>query len=539
MNVTQLAVENDFKNGQACLVEEAVQRDSQLYEEIVYGGALCNDASINPENPNTVLGDPTEGAFIFLAEKFGENQAFLKEKYPRIFEQPFDSIRKRMTTVHQINGQNIAYVKGAVDEMLPLCTKILTAEGERDLTEKDINSIKAIYHSMSEQALRVLGFAKRQLQTEPKTDVENNLTFIGVAGMIDPPRKEVMKAIETCKNAGIRTVMITGDHRLTALAIAKELGIFTEGNIVVSGDELNKMSDDELDRIVGNVAVFARVSPNDKLRIIGSLKRNGEVAAMTGDGVNDSPALKAADIGVAMGITGTDVAKDASDMILLDDNFTTIVDAVKEGRRIYRNIQKVIQFLLSGNLAELLTLLIATMLNWDAPFLAIHILWINLVTDTLPALALGVDPPGRNIMKQQPVQSGTLFEKGLVYRVIVHGIFITIATMLAYRIGFHSGNHVAGQTMAFSVLALAQILHAFDQRSNTDSIFTKGNGHNLYLYGAALVTTALLLVILFVPALRDIFQFTVLSGEQWLWVIALSLLPVLGVEICKLLKRNG
>ncbi|MGN1386059.1 MAG: calcium-translocating P-type ATPase, PMCA-type [Bacillus sp. (in: firmicutes)] len=536
MNVTQLAVEEDFKKGQACSVEKA---DADKYKDIIYGGSLCNDASLNPEKPDIVLGDPTEGAFIFLADQFGEKQSALKAKYPRLYEQPFDSVRKRMTTVHEIDGEIIAYVKGAVDEMLPLCTNILTAEGERTMTENDISNIKNIYHEMSEQALRVLGFAKRRLQHVPNGDVEAELTFIGVAGMIDPPRKEVMEAIQTCKNAGIRTVMITGDHRLTALAIAKELGIFEEGNIVVSGDELNKMSDEELDQIVGKVAVFARVSPNDKLRIISSLKRNGEVTAMTGDGVNDSPALKAADIGVAMGITGTDVAKDASDMILLDDNFTTIVAAVREGRRIYRNIQKVIQFLLSGNLAELLTIMIATVLNWDAPFLAIHILWINLVTDTLPALALGVDPPSRNIMKHQPVQSGSLFEKGLVYRVIVHGMFITVATLVAYRIGFQSGYHVAGQTMAFTVLALSQILHAYNQRSNTDSIFAKGNGHNLYLFGSTIITAALLLVILFVPVLREIFQFAVLSGEQWLCVMALSLVPIVGVEICKLLKING
>ncbi|MBD3109657.1 calcium-translocating P-type ATPase, PMCA-type [Bacillus sp. AGMB 02131] len=536
MNVTQLAVAEDFEKGQACSVAVA---EAKKYKDIIYGGALCNDASLNPENPDTVIGDPTEGAFIYLADYFGENQTVLKAKYPRLFEQPFDSVRKMMTTVHDIDGEVIAYVKGAVDEVLPLCTSIATAEGERPITENDIIRIKNIFHEMSEQALRVLGFAKRSLPKVPDGDVENELTFIGVVGMIDPPRKEVIEAIRTCKTAGIRTVMITGDHRLTALAIASELGIFEEGNIVVSGDELNKMSDGELDKIVAKATVFARVSPNDKLRIIASLKRNGEVAAMTGDGVNDSPALKAADIGVAMGITGTDVAKDASDMILLDDNFTTIVAAVKEGRRIYRNIQKVIQFLLSGNLAELLTIMIATVLNWDSPFLAIHILWINLVTDTLPALALGIDPPGRNIMKHQPVQSGTLFEKGLVYRVIVHGMFITVATVLAYRIGYSSVNHAAGQTMAFSVLALSQILHAFNQRSNTDSIFAKGNGQNMYLYGATLITAALLFVILFIPVLREIFQFAVLSETQWLWVIALSLLPIAGVEICKLLKING
>ena len=294
---------------------------------------------------------------------------------PAFFEQPFDSERKRMTTVHRIHEKWVSYTKGAVDEMLPLCTHILTSEGVRPITEADKENITKLCLSMSEGALRVLGFAMRTLMELPTDDDENvefDMTFVGVTGMIDPPRKEVADSVRTCRQAGIRTIMITGDHKVTALAIAKELDIYREGNTVISGEELDTMTDDELDDAVKTTTVFARVSPADKLRIIQSLKRTGEVAAMTGDGVNDSPALKAADIGVAMGITGTDVAKDAADMILLDDSFTTIAYAIKEGRRVYRNIQKVIQFLLVGNIAEILTLFVATLFNWDAPLLAVH-----------------------------------------------------------------------------------------------------------------------------------------------------------------------
>lgn len=305
--------------------------------------------------------------------------------------------------------------------------------------------------------------------------------------MIEPSRKKVISAVETCHKPGIRTIMITGDHKITALAIAKQLSIYHEGNTVISGEELHKMTDDELDKMVHTTTVFARVSPNDKLRIINSLKRTGEITAMTGDGVNDSPALKAADIGVAMGKSGTDVAKDAADMILMDDNFTTIEYAIREGRRVYKNIQKVIQFLLAGNIAEILTLFIATLLNWDAPILAVHILLINLATDTLPALALGVDPASKNIMKNKPVKSGTLFEKGLVVRVVLHGLFITTATICAYKIGLKD-SHEVGMTMAFCVLAISQLFHALNQRSNTESIFTTGNGRNLFLFASIVLS---------------------------------------------------
>ena len=541
MTVTHIAVNGDFENGTTTPVENATNQHPAVYKELVYAAALCNDASLDPDRKGEIIGDPTEGALIYLAQAFGIDHEALEDDYPRLFEQPFDSERKRMTTVHRINEKWISYTKGAVDEMLPLCTHILTSEGVRPITEADKENITKLCLSMSEGALRVLGFAMRTLMELPTDDDENvefDMTFVGVTGMIDPPRKEVADSVRTCRQAGIRTIMITGDHKVTALAIAKELDIYREGNTVVSGEELDTMTDDELDDAVKTTTVFARVSPADKLRIIQSLKRTGEVAAMTGDGVNDSPALKAADIGVAMGITGTDVAKDAADMILLDDSFTTIAYAIKEGRRVYRNIQKVIQFLLVGNIAEILTLFVATLFNWDAPLLAVHILWVNLATATLPALALGVDPASKNIMKHKPVKSGTLFENDLVRRVITQGIFVAAMTTCAYWIGADLGGHVTGQTMAFCVLAFSQMLRAFNQRSNTEPIWVRAEGINPWLILSFVVSALLMACILFVPALQSAFQLTLLDGTQWLIVIGLSLMSILQVEIVKAIKKH-
>ena len=541
MTVTHIAVNGDFENGTTTPVENAANQHPAVYKELVYAAALCNDASLDPDRKGEIIGDPTEGALIYLAQAFGIDHEALEDDYPRLFEQPFDSERKRMTTVHRINEKWISYTKGAVDEMLPLCTHILTSEGVRPITEADKENITKLCLSMSEGALRVLGFAMRTLTELPTDDDENvefDMTFVGVTGMIDPPRKEVADSVRTCRQAGIRTIMITGDHKVTALAIAKKLDIYREGNTVISGEELDTMTDDELDDAVKTTTVFARVSPADKLRIIQSLKRTGEVAAMTGDGVNDSPALKAADIGVAMGITGTDVAKDAADMILLDDSFTTIAYAIKEGRRVYRNIQKVIQFLLVGNIAEILTLFVATLFNWDAPLLAVHILWVNLATATLPALALGVDPASKNIMKHKPVKSGTLFEKDLVRRVIIQGIFVAAMTTCAYWIGASMGGHVTGQTMAFCVLAFSQMLRAFNQRSNTEPIWVRAEGINPWLIISFVVSALLMACILLVPALQNAFQLILLDGTQWLIVIGLSLMSILQVEIVKTIKKH-
>ena len=540
MTVTHIAVNGDFMEGRATPIEDAARCHPFVYQELIYAAALCNDASLDPDRQGEIIGDPTEGALIHMAGNFGIDHEALEDQYPRLYEQPFDSERKRMSTVHGIDGRWVCYTKGAVDEMLPLCTRILTAKGIRPITEKDKEQILKLCHQMSEDALRVLGFATRTLDCIPKEDGENiewDMIFVGAAGMIDPPRKEVKESVRLCREAGIRTIMITGDHKTTAVAIARELDIYRQGNTVISGDELDVMSDDQLDQAVKTTTVFARVSPADKLRIIQSLKRTGETAAMTGDGVNDSPALKAADIGIAMGITGTDVAKDASDMILLNDSFTTISYAIKEGRRVYRNIQKVIQFLLVGNIAEILTLFIATVFNWNAPLLAAHILWVNLATATLPSLALGVDPASRNIMRHQPVKSGTLFEKDLIHRVVVQGIFTAMMTLAAYWIGVSMQGHAAGQTMAFCVLAFSQMMRALNQRSNTEPVWIRAEGINPWLIVSFFASAFLMGCILLVPALQSAFHLTSLSGIQWLVSIALAMATILQMEVVKWIHR--
>ena len=538
MTVTHLANGDDFLNKKVLSVEKA-SKDSNSYKQLIYASSLCNDASFNLENPKEVIGDPTEGALLPLAQDLGYSALNLRKEYPRLSEYPFDSIIKRMTTVHEINNEYVAYTKGALDELLPLCDYIHTNNGTRKLTKADKDNILTLSHKMSDQALRVLGFASKNMLNLPQEgeNIEQHLVFLGAVGMIDPARDEVKASIKMAREAGIKTIMITGDHKNTAVAIAKNLGIYTNGNTVISGTELNEMTDNELDQAVKSATVFARVSPNDKLRIIQSLKRNNEVVAMTGDGVNDSPALKAADIGVAMGIGGTDVAKDVSDMILLNDSFTTITAAIREGRKVYRNIQKVIQFLLVGNIAEITTLFVATIFNWDAPLLAVHILWVNLATASLPALALGVDPASKNIMKHKPVKTGTLFEKDLVWRVISQGIFVALMTLIAYWIGESFDNPIAGQTMAFCVLALSQMLRAFNQHSNTDPIWVRGNKINVWLIISFIVSAVLMGIILFTPNLQTLFHLTSLTSRQWLVVIILSLFSILQVEISKWIKK--
>lgn len=547
MKVTHVAVGADFETGTPTLTENLADKYHRaVYQDLLDGCALCGNAHMDPDRPGETMGDPTEGALILFADKFGINSDDYEEEHPRLFEQPFDSDRKRMTTLNQMPEGLIANTKGAVDEMLPLCTHFLTSTGEREMTEVDRRKILELCNNMSKDALRVLGFARRQLTKVPEDKTENvefGMTFVGAVGMIDPPRKEVIGAVETCHDAGIRVIMITGDHKVTALAIAKQLHIFRKGNTVITGTELDEMTDEQLDEAVKTCVVFARVSPSDKLRIIKSLKRTGEVAAMTGDGVNDSPALKEADIGVAMGITGTDVAKDAADMILLDDNFTTIEHAIREGRRVYRNIQKVIQFLVAGNISEILTLFIAFVFGWEDPILAIHVLLINLATDSLPAIALGVDPADRNVMKVPPVKSGTLFEKGVIIRIVVHGLFIMAASLSAYWIaeacygGTSEEKHAIAMTMTFMVLALSQLVHAINQRSNYDSVFRPDQGHNHFLYGAMAASLAIVAFVSFVPGVMDFFDLVYLEWYQYLIVLALALFPLVAVEVSKIFLR--
>lgn len=515
MTVKEYALYSDFINGE-------VNIGKVKNKELLYACSLCNNATLE-------IGDPTEIALLEFAKK---NNRLVK--YKRVSEIPFDSIRKRMTTVNKIKNY-IVYTKGAVDTVLPLCNKILDDNKIKNLTYEEIDKIYDLCNQASKRAMRVLAFAYKTID-DLENDLESDLIFIGVVCMIDPPRNEVKKAIETCHKAGIKVIMITGDHVETALAITKQLNIYKEGDLAISGFDLKKISDKQLDKIVLKTSVFARISPNDKLRIVNSIKRNNNIVAMTGDGVNDAPALKSADIGISMGKSGTDVARESSDMILLDDNFKTIEYAIKEGRRIYSNIQKVIQYLLAGNMSEVLVIFIAMIANIGTPILAVHILIINLVTDTIPALAIGVDPAPCDIMDKQPIKVGTLFEKGLILRVIFHGVLISIITLIAYYIGYLDSPK-EGVTMAFITLSLSQIIHSLNQHSSTISFFSKKHARNWYLYLAMFISTIVLLMLVFVKPIAKFLSLQQPNLFEWAVIILLSLVPLVVVEIYKLIKK--
>lgn len=525
MTVTKSALYSDIVNKSTT---------NNYNDDMINCACLCNNAYIDKDK---VIGDPTEGCLLSYAKDNGYDVKSVKGNKV-LYIEPFDSIRKRMSVVVKDKKDYLLYSKGAPEELIDVCSYAMNDGKIVKLKDKDREVVKNYCVSMSSKGLRLLGFALKNINTLPKEgdEIEEDLIFIGIMGIIDPPREEVKHAIKTCHDAGIRVIMITGDHKLTAQAIAKELGIYKKDDLVVDGEELSKMSDLKLRNTIKNISVFARVTPKDKLRIVNALKKNKGIVAMTGDGVNDAPALKTADIGVAMGITGTDVAKDAAAMILLDDNFTTIEEAVKEGRRVYRNIQKVIQYLLAGNIAEVLTIFITMLFNLSSPLLAVHILFINLVTDTLPSLALGIDPASPNIMKYKPVKQGSLFEKGLVFRIVFYGIYLAIITLIAYSIGTKDSFNV-GMTMAFTVLCLSQIFHALNQSSSETSIFSKDYPRNKMLYLAMLGSITFLLIVLFITPIREFFSLSVLTGNEWLIVILLSLSSILVVEIFKAIKK--
>ena len=512
--------------------EFILNKEGNIPNEFLLGCMLCNNASLNESS----TGDPTEVALLEYVKK--ENNDLFNTKFNRVFEQPFDSVRKRMSVICEVNGKRVCYTKGALEELLELCPYILKDNEVILLTDEIKVKILDKCEELSSEAYRILGFAYKNVDTIYKEgdNVEDNLIFIGISSMIDPPREEVMPAIKTFKEAGIKVVMITGDHRLTAKAIAKKLGIYSDDALVMTGEELHSISDEELIKKAPRITVFARVAPEDKLRIVKAYKANGEVCAMTGDGVNDAPALKQADIGVAMGKVGTDVAKEAADMLLLDDNFTTIEVAVKEGRRVYSNIQKVIQFLLSGNIAEVLVVFFSVVFNLSVPLMAVHILFINLVTDTLPALALGVDPENPDDMKKKPVKEGSLFEKGLVTRVVFYGILLAFISLIAYIIGVKNG-YKDGITMAFLVLCLSQIVHALNQHSSTLSVFSKKHPKNKYLYIAMFASFIILMFVVLVPPIANFFSLVSLNFSEWVIVALLSLTPLVVVEIFKLIRN--
>ena len=511
--------------------------EGETFKMLCYG-SLCSDGKVTFEDGTEKhIGDPTETAIVLAAHKAGGVQDALNAESPRVGELPFDSDRKLMTTVNVVNGKPIAIVKGAFDVIANRTVK------------GDVEKARVACDKMSSDALRVLAVAYKELDQVPANpsfeELENGLTFIGLVGMIDPPRPECKVAVATCRQAGIKPVMITGDHIVTAAAIAKELGIYMEGDKAITGAELDEMSDEELDNEVRNISVYARVSPENKIRIVKAWQKKGEVVSMTGDGVNDAPALKAADIGCAMGITGTDVAKGAADMTLTDDNFATIVDAVKEGRGIFENIRKVVGFLLSTNLAEVLVVFISTVIlgsiaGLGNPFIPIQLLWINLVTDSLPAVALGMEAVESDIMYRKPKSKDeSLFSHGLGTKIGLNGVLLTLTTLAAYILGAivmkdASGllNHTAGSTMAFMVLAMSQLVQALNMRSS-HSLFKVGFFSNKTMNLSLLACTALTAFVLFVPGVVTVFGMMTLTWWMYLVGLGLSLLPILVMEVAK------
>ncbi|MGI6255054.1 MAG: cation-translocating P-type ATPase [Acutalibacter sp.] len=489
-------------------------------------GTLCCDGSVAFSGSEEIhVGDPTETAIVLAAHKNGMPKDELNKKYPRLAEIPFDSNRKRMTTVNQIDGKNVVIVKGAFDVMEPLCVK------------GDLKTAKFMADSMSEKALRVLAIAYKEIDAVPQTptaeDLENDLTFMGLVGMIDPPRPEAKKAVAVCRKAGIKPIMITGDHIVTASAIARELGILQETDRAITGAQLDAMTDRELDAQVETIGVYARVSPENKIRIVKAWQRKGQVVSMTGDGVNDAPALKAADIGCAMGITGTDVAKGAADMTLTDDNFATIVDAVREGRGIYANIKKVVGFLLGTNIGEVITVFLAMLLWHKTPLLSMQLLWINLVTDSLPAIALGMEAVESDVMehKPKPKEEG-IFANGLGVRVVLQGILFAALSLIGFRLGETvTGTLEGGQTMAFLVLSLSQLVQAYNMRSE-HSLFRIGPFSNHKLNWAVLISLLLVGIVLFTPV-RIAFDLVILPTKLYLIGVGLILVPLVVMELSK------
>ena len=546
LTLNQMTVEKLFTNKKAFDASETIDIDNMALKVMNY----CNDTKISKEGK--LIGDPTETAMI----QYGLDQGFdVRQKMtsePRVEEIPFDSDRKLMTTIHKLaSGGYLVATKGAPDELLKRCISVNEKDQPSKLTEQTKNEILNANRGLAKQALRVLGMAYKlmdSLPTEMDSDkVEKDLVFAGLVGMIDPERKETAEAVEVAKKAGVRPIMITGDHRDTAQAIAVRLGIVTEGqdDLVITGAELNELSDSAFAKKVTKYSVYARVSPEHKVRIVKAWQNEGKVVAMTGDGVNDAPALKSADIGIGMGITGTEVSKGASDMVLADDNFSTIVVAVEEGRKVFSNIQKTIQYLLSANLGEVLTLFIATMLMWDT-LLPVHLLWINLVTDTFPAIALGVEPAEKDVMQHKPRgRKSNFFSGGVMGSVVYQGILQGLITLLVYSLaikfpvhGTYSEIHADALTMSFATLGLIQLFHAFNVKSIHQSIFKVGLFRNKQFNLAILVSLILLASTIVVPGFNQLFHVSHLDAFQWGIVVGCSFMIIPIVEIVKLIQRR-
>ncbi|MDF2905773.1 MAG: hypothetical protein K0R34_1094 [Herbinix sp.] len=546
---------------QVCSINGKEKSNSSFGSFLLSHASLCNDTILSMDNTTLSLtGEPTEKALVLAAYHAGMNKNELDGTYPRVFEIPFDSARKLMTTVHRSPDQGYRSVtKGAFDFMLSRCSHYYLDGKQYPLTSRDKKRLNSVNNSMTEKALRVIAVAYKNLpdnfKSMKKEALEDDLTLIGLIGMIDPPREEVKAAVATCRQAGIKPVMITGDHVLTAQAIARELGILADGEEAISGEQLTRMSNDELVENIYRYSVFARVSPEHKVRIVKAFQARGEVVAMTGDGVNDAPALNTADIGCAMGITGTDVAKNAADMILTDDNFATIVSAVKEGRGIYENIKKAVHFLLSSNIGEILTIFVAILMGLPTPLVAVQLLWVNLVTDSLPAISLGVEPTAKDIMQKKPISPKKgMFADGLAIQIVLEGIMIGSLSLLAFVVGFHFYDTPAffqsllpetegiqtpvtyipwvGRSMAFAVLSLSQLFHSFNMRSE-HSLAKIGVFTNRKLVYSFIICAFLQIIVLTVPALSKIFQVVPLKPRQWAITLLLSIVPILVVELQK------
>ena len=507
--------------------------DKVLEKKLVLTALLCNDAvTVNQKE----IGDPTEVALVNLGEVYGLDELDIREIYPRTGEIPFDSERKLMSTVNRVKDKTFLVTKGAVDMMLPRIISIDTSDGVKSVTEQHINKIKRVNHEFSENGLRVLAFAFKEVaENDISLEDETNLTFVGLIAMMDPPRAESAKAVASSIRAGIRPVMITGDHKVTATTIARQIGILTDEFEVVEGFELEKMSDATLRERVKNISVFARVSPEHKIRIVRAWQQEGHVVAMTGDGVNDAPALKQADIGIAMGIAGTEVAKDAASLILTDDNFSTIIDAISTGRSIYANIKNAIKFLLSGNTAGILSVLYASFSGLPLPFAPIHLLFINLITDSLPAIAIGLEPHNQYLMSEKPRDTKVpILNKTFLSQILAEGLLIAVSTMIAFHLGMLSGNVSVASTMAFATLSLSRLIHGFNSRSKA-SIFKIGVFSNRFLWLAVLLGSLLLWAVLSYHPLTQLFEVAILNTGQYTLIIALSLIPFAVIQSYKLL----
>ena len=531
----KMTVEDYYVAGRRMAKSEVSREDADT-KKLMFASILCNDAkNVNGEE----IGDPTETALVTFAGNCGMDVEKTREIYARISEVPFDSDRKLMSTVHETEEGTIMLVKGAVDVLSQRMEQIRKNGEEKPMTDKDREDIAEMNQEFSRQGLRVLGFAYKKLEGKKgiTAEDEDHLTFLGLISMMDPPREESKDAVAECIRAGIKPVMITGDHKVTAAAIAKRIGILKEESEACEGADIENMSDEELKNFVEHISVYARVSPEHKIRIVKAWQEKGNIVSMTGDGVNDAPALKQADVGVAMGITGTEVAKDAASMVLTDDNFATIVKAVENGRNVYRNIKSSIQFLLSGNFGAILAVLYASIAGLPVPFAPVHLLFINLLTDSLPAIALGLEPHRKDVMDEKPRKKDeSILTKDFLLKIVTEGLSIGVMTMIAFMIGYTSEGALLGSTMAFGTLCLSRLFHGYNCKADKPVLFKRGFFNNIYLQGAFLIGFVLITAVLTIPALEGIFSVTSLSITQLLTVYGLAILNIPVIQCIKAIR---